>query len=203
MAKRAAPAMRSVIEFGNQRYTAQSVLPASTTSEFYRKVGVPNYLALDVNTRMGAIVADLNGVVDLPPVDLVTNNGTGEHIFDQASVFRNAHNLCRVDGTMIHCLPMTPWVNHGFYNYNPILFRDIAAANKYQVIWLSLCTRWGMGENIKDEAWLFVEKHPDRLVEGVSRAGKDVMLCVIWRKANDDPFRVPIQGKYIGDIEHT
>ena len=26
------------------------------------------------------------------------------------------------------------WVNHGFYNFNPILFFDLAIANNYEVI---------------------------------------------------------------------
>ena len=34
---------------------------------------------------------------------------------------------------MIHMLPFF-LVNHGFYNFNPILFFDLAIANNYQVI---------------------------------------------------------------------
>ncbi|MEQ8736392.1 MAG: hypothetical protein RIC29_15820 [Rhodospirillaceae bacterium] len=37
---------------------------------------------------------------------------------------------------MLHVLPMTPYLNHGFYNYYPTLFSDIAVANKYK--WLFL-----------------------------------------------------------------
>jgi len=199
--KKLAPAIASVIEFGNQRYTAWSVAPADSTVDFYHRAGIVQYLALDVNTRMSAIVADLNSPVDLPPVDLVTNNGTGEHIFDQASVFRNAHDLCAVGGFMIHCLPMTPWVNHGFYNYNPILFRDIAAANGYKVHWLSLCSRFEMGWNISSEAWPFVEKRPTELIDAMRSINGEIMICVIWQKLLDGRFRTPIQGKYLKDVE--
>src|SRR3546814_7323570 len=94
---------------------------------------------------MGAKVVDLNKPIKghhydlLGKFDLVTNNGTGEHIFNQDAVFENVHDLAKVGGAMLHILPMSPWVNHGFYNYNPILFRDIAAANRYEwlFMWVS------------------------------------------------------------------
>lgn len=202
LVKSRVPSIRSVIEFGNQTYTAQSVMPADSTIDFYKKLGIDDYRALDVNTRMGATIADLNYPVHLAPADLVTNDGTGEHIFDQASVFWNIHNLCKPGGVILQILPMSPWVNHGFYNYNPILFRDIAAANGYEWLYLSICNRWKLGRDLKDESWVFVEKHPTRLIEEVASVGGNVFIASIWRKPKAAPFKIPIQGKYVKDVEH-
>ena len=199
----------SVCELGNQRFTAGGDF--TSTEEFYHSLGY-GYTALDVNTNMGARVVDLNKLIrgrhfDLvDKFDLVTNNGTGEHIFNQDAVFENCHDLCKVGGVMLHILPMTPWINHGFYNYNPILFRDLAEANGYEWVFLWLSDRWGnkveIPESDFDEA--FREKHPNSLKEAVSAVigerGCDCMIAAAFRKKADRPFRRPFQGKYMGDI---
>jgi hypothetical protein len=66
--------------------------------------------------------------------DLVTNNGTGEHIFDQCSVFKNMHELTKQGGVMIHCLPCNNYINHGFFSFSPLLFMDLAAINNYDIL---------------------------------------------------------------------
>src|SRR5207248_7626298 len=110
--------------------------------------GFSSYDAIDVNTTYGSIPMDLNR--DLAEhyqftqsYDLVTNIGTGEHIFDQRAVFRNVHQLTNVGGVMLHILPFVNWINHGFYNFHPILFVDLAAANDYEIVKLSVANRWG------------------------------------------------------------
>jgi hypothetical protein len=103
----ALPNHPSVLEIGNQRYTADHQF--TSTKEFYLATGFSRYLALDVNTQRDSIVADLNEPVNLgEQFDLVTNNGTSEHIFNQYSVFRNVHELCAINGIMLHSLPLTP-----------------------------------------------------------------------------------------------
>ncbi len=102
-------------------------------------IGFGSYTAIDVNARHGSLVMDLNENLGSQygfnrRFDLVTNNGTGEHIFDQGAVFRNAHELTKPGGFMIHCLPCNNYVNHGFYSFNPILFMDLAAINDYDII---------------------------------------------------------------------
>lgn len=200
----------AVVELGNQRFTAEG--GHASTEAFYKSLGFENYTALDVNTRMGAVVVDLNDRSAVRKAnlahsaDLVTNNGTGEHIFNQAAVFENCHALCKPGGTMLHILPVSPWVNHGFYNYNPILFRDLAQANGYEWLFFWLSDRWGnraeLDESDFDE--LFREKRPEALERTISQVlaarGGDVSLVVAWKKSNASEFRTPFQGKYVGDI---
>lgn len=118
------------------------------TAAYYKALGFSSYDAIDVNSKYGSLVMDLN--VDLQErygfdrqFDLVTNNGTGEHIFNQYAVFKNAHNLTRVGGIQLYVLPFHNWMNHGFFNFNPILFGDLAAANKYKLLRLSLAISEG------------------------------------------------------------
>src|SRR5512139_885348 len=71
------------------------------TATYYRALGFSQYDAIDVNSKYGSMIMDLN--VDLRETygfetryDLVTNNGTGEHIFNQSMVFKNMHQLTNV-----------------------------------------------------------------------------------------------------------
>lgn len=122
---------------------------AASTQDFYRALGLARYCAIDVNARYGSLVMDLNR--DLAShydfrerFDLVTNNGTSEHVFNQAGVFANAHALCSPRGVMLHVLPFFNYLNHGFFSYNPILFHDLAAANGYEVCRLSIASNHGI-----------------------------------------------------------
>jgi SAM-dependent methyltransferase len=113
------------------------------TEDFYRALGFRDYLAIDVNTKYGSVVMDLNrdlaGELDFRQTfDLVTNLGTGEHVFDQRRVLENVHNLTAPGGVMVHVMPFVNWLNHGFYNFHPVLYTDLASANGYRIheLWL-------------------------------------------------------------------
>ena len=113
------------------------------TATYFRALGFSRYVAIDVNAKYGSLVMDLN--VDIASAyrftekyDLVTNNGTGEHLFNQYAVFKNMHDLTTTGGIMLFVLPFYNWLNHGFFNFNPILFVDLAAANQYEIVRLSL-----------------------------------------------------------------
>lgn len=202
----------TVCELGNQRMTvtpeimADLGITANTTEGFYKALGFAGHVAIDVNTKFGSEVMDLN--VDLRQrygyrnrFDLVTNNGTGEHIFNQCAVFKNVHQLCVPGGVMLHVLPMLPWVNHGFFNYNPILFRDLGLANGYDTLILWIGDRWGNRADLTKEDWVFREKHPKELNAVLREFKNDVMIVCAFRKLHDVAFKIPMQGKYVGDIE--
>jgi hypothetical protein len=120
------------------------------TAEYYLCLGFGHYDAIDINDTYGSLVMDLNQ--DLSVVynfnttyDLVTNNGTGEHIFNQAAILRNLHNLAKVNGIMIHAMPMLNYINHGFYSFHPSLYYSLARANNYRLLGLALAHRRGTG----------------------------------------------------------
>jgi len=145
--------------------------------------------------------------------DYVTNNGTGEHIFDQRTVFENMHNLCKVGGTIICVLPFAPWFNHCFYSYHPQLFRDIVAANgyKWQFMWLAQNTGHYADCKTSMDSWAFYEqkkpRNPISKLEQVydnlhNRDGKaqNVSIVAAYTKTTDQPFQIPFQGRYVNDI---
>lgn len=182
------PDKPSVIEFGSQTlgFKIKEDPLIATAQGFYKKLGFDAYEALDFNDE-GTQKLDLNKILEGPQADLVTNNGTGEHIFNQAAVFTNAHNFCKPGGIMLHILPWINWQNHGFYNFHPILFIDMAEANGYEILQMYAGDRDGN---------IIMEDIPDGEIKKPEPTDKNVMLVVALRKVSQNPFVFPVQGKY-------
>jgi hypothetical protein len=156
-----ARALRAVIErsrgheridlAGLETLAAQPVeARQARAAEYFRLLGFREYQAIDVNDRYGSLVMDLNK--DLAEAydyrrtfALVTNNGTGEHVFNQDTIFRNVHALTRAGGVMIHVMPFVQYVNHGFYSFHPNLYYALALANGYRLLAIGVGARTGHG----------------------------------------------------------
>ena len=111
-------------------------------------IRIYSYSSIDINGAYNSHKFDLNKNIFekynfKEKFDLVINNGTGEHIFDQYNFFLNFHNLTKINGLMLSILPFIDWINHGFYNFNPIFFADLAASNKYDILKISFANRNG------------------------------------------------------------
>lgn len=170
----------SVCELGSQLFRADGArYPAR---DWYGRIGCGRYESIDGN-GFGTIQADLNHPLLLPwrvredgatyanvptEFDLVTDFGTGEHIFNQAQVWATLHDLARSGGYIAFDRPKTGWENHGFYNINDTLILDIAAANQYTIVHMA------------------TNEFP----------GKGDMLCGVLQRHGNDAFVFPQQGKY-------
>lgn len=64
---------------------------------------------------------------------LTTNHGTTEHLIGQDNAFRLMHDLTAVGGYMMHTVPCTGQVNHGFFSYSPVFFSSLVKANDYEM----------------------------------------------------------------------
>lgn len=158
----------SVCELGDQWMSCTN--PPSLAEPFYRALGCGRYVSIDGNGR-GTVTADLNWPLSsraLGTFDLVTDFGTGEHIFDQAQVWRTMHELVRPGGYLVFDRPLAGYGEHCFYVTNECLYRDVASANRYEVL-------------------TFEKKQTPRgwLARGVFRRPTVVAA-----------FRVPQQGRY-------
>jgi SAM-dependent methyltransferase len=230
----------------------------------YRAMGFAEYVAIDINTLYGSLVMDLNEDIAktygyLRTFDLVTNFGTGEHVFNQSTVFRNMHQLAKPGGLLAFNLPFFNNINHGFFNFSPGLFLDLAHANDYELVHLALTCgdsevvvrplpatdprvdAWRWGElplmldltafsaparaarpkpmhlrwrhalgRLKRRAIRMPEPEikPRKLarlqlgeaVAALSAIADDVQVAGILRKTRDNPFAIPMQGKYVAAI---
>lgn len=185
------PENPTVLELGTQTLTfrmdTEEAKHIETTEQFYAHLGFSAYCAVDTNGQ-GDMDLDLNQVHTVGPANLVTNNGTGEHIFNQAAVFETMHNSCAPDGVMIHVLPSINWRNHGFYNFNPILFYDLAHENGYTLVSIYHTDRNGENESPCD----FKEiKKPEPTEH-------NLFVVAVFHKRSSGAFKYPTQQKYRG-----
>jgi hypothetical protein len=166
---------------------------------FYAATFAPSRLvAVDWNGTPSALRQDLNETLDLDETfDVVINHGTAEHIFNIAQVFRTIHYRCEVGGLMVHDAPFTGWIDHGFYCLHPTLFYDLAMANCYEVVKVAIHT-------IEGQQIIPVDgrDHVARLA-AAGKIPQNAMLFVAFRKLNDAPFKVPMQGYYARTISEA
>ena len=143
--------------------------------------------------------------------DMVTNSGTGEHVFDTCQFFRNVHEVTKPGGLMMHAMPWSGWHDHGFYSYHPGFYRDIARANGYTLVDMAV---GGVGCSffirIKDKlaaAHFIAEFHAasDNIVNlnGFTAQMQHVTICTVFRKGKTNrPFQIPIQGRYVANLKN-
>jgi hypothetical protein len=96
------------------------------------------YHAFDVCPAPKTELLDLN-FDSLPEMhreryDVVLNFGTTEHIFNQWNCFTVIHEATKVGGVIYCVLPMTGYLDHGYFCYTPLFFKDLASANEYEIV---------------------------------------------------------------------
>ncbi len=123
-------------ELGNQKVKFQ--YPRIPAKKYYEGLGVQEHVSIDLNAQDGALPIDL----DFPLPDylvnrfhIVTNYGTLEHVNNQYQGFKNVHDLCKVEGVMIHSFPpIGHWEGHGRYYYNEEFVEHLAGLCDYEII---------------------------------------------------------------------
>ncbi len=115
---------------------------------FYAALGLGEYSSIDINGQLNSLPFDLNSCIEeryafTQRFDLVTNNGTTEHLFNQQAVFDNIHRLTSVGGLMLHTVPFLNYINHCFFNYSPTFFYNLAVANNYALLALGIGVKEG------------------------------------------------------------
>lgn len=152
--------------------------------------------AIDFHGTDRALKIDLNNPIHLDRrFQVILNLGTAEHIFNVAQVFKTIHDHAAPNCVMIHGLPFSGWVDHGFFNFNPTFYWDLAAANRYTVC-----------------AAAYAELKPLKLVQLRGREsiidmvkqdqiGKNSLIYVVLRKSlHESDFCTPIQGYYANTV---
>jgi len=153
------------------------------------------YSAVDPGTPGSRFRFDLNEPVPIAEqFDLVLNIGTAEHIFNVYQFFKTAHERTVAGGLMMHSSPFTGWPDHGFFNFQPTFFFDLARANGYEILSF-ICGK------ISPLEYVQVPSHdeiPHLIKAGKIPAGSHVN--VVFRKMANADFKVPMQAYYAGAL---
>jgi len=163
--------------------------------ELHTALGM-SYACVDLDPSFNSIPLDLN--FDETPAehvgryDLVTNHGTSEHIMNQYNVFKMMHDLTKPGGYMLHAVPFTVHLEHGFFNYQPNFFQALARYNSYNVIGVWVGPDWQLASLVPWESTLL-----DYLV---LNAKTTHLLVAMLQRVHETPFCVPFQSVYEGMI---
>lgn len=162
----------SVCELGDQWVTHE--LPHRLASDWYQEIGCGRYVSIDGNGR-GTVTFDLNRKwkeAKVKQFDLVTDFGTGEHIFNQAEVWRTIHLLTRPRGFIAFDHPSHGYEGHGFYRIDECLYQALADANRYNVV---------------------------RLEKAKTTRGE--LVRGVFEKTQETKFQAPQQGRYLKALQ--
>lgn len=150
------------------------------------------YDCIDIDAKFGSLALDLN--FDSVPAQyrgrfgLTTNHGTTEHLLNQYNAFKVIHDLTKPGGLMLHGLPFTVHLEHGFFNYQPNFFEALARYNSYRTLGIWIAVDWTLAS--------FIPWEPQLLDFLTLNAKTTHLLLVIQQKMHDTEFCVPIQGVY-------
>ncbi len=108
--------------------------PARPQAEVYTALGFTEYVSVDYGDARADVHHDLNQPLELGRrFAAVTNFGTAEHIFDATTALRSQYRHLDVGGLAQLVLPTFGEINHGFYNFHPTLWTDLAVANAMEI----------------------------------------------------------------------
>ncbi len=147
------------------------------------------YVAVDGDPGPRRIIADLNRPLRLgQQFDTCINNGTSEHVFDQANFYEMMHNHTRPGGLMIHWTPGIGWVDHGMFSAQPGYFFDLARANNYDIRCVMLANATAAVQIASGSDY----------ARAIGQAGSlsESLLCAALVKSDNRPFVAPMQGMF-------
>jgi hypothetical protein len=163
-------------ELGNQR------IGNKPAKEAYLTYGVQDHVAIDLNGKDGAMPLNLDDPVPFMfagQFDVITNYGTSEHVNDQYHLFKNAHDMCKVNGIIINIVPREGhWPGHCRYYYTELFKESLAEACDYELVHSALLDQgyYGPPKNLlaftfRKRREEFISRERFRQVEGLVDSG--------------------------------
>lgn len=112
---------------------------------------------------------------------LIIDTGTLEHCFNVGTAFKNMCEMTKVGGLIVTASPFTK-MNHGYYNFCPVLYFDGFLKNGFEIIEIFL--QDGRGRVIR--------------LEDITKKNipiRATMMCLA-KKIENKQWKWPIQDKY-------
>ena len=176
-------------------YLSDSGIGRAPSRHLHEQLGF-KYDCVDIDGNFGSLTLDIN-FDPVPPAyrnkyGLTTNHGTTEHVLNQHNAFKMIHDFTAPGGYMLHALPFTVHLEHGFFNYQPNLFDALAHFNSYKTLGVWIGPDWTLSSLVPWEP---------RLLDYMTLNSKTThLLVVLQQKLHDTEFCVPVQGVYEGGL---
>jgi hypothetical protein len=139
--------------------------------------------------------------------DIVFNFGTSEHVIGQYNCFKIMHDAAKVGGLIYNEVPFTGYLDHGYFNYQPRFFYDLALANGYEIIDVAISDPTGF-ESMKERV---IDVYEQRGISVSSRCGQWMNtsvptsgIGVLYRKNHNASFKVGLEiSTTVGAVKHN
>jgi hypothetical protein len=167
---------------------------------FFKMLGFDEVVTVDCSDFEGCnFVYDLNKN-SLPSelkgrFDMVMDLGTMEHVFHIPHFFKNIFEALKMGGRVVHTLPSSNFIDHGFYSFSPTLFWDFYRANRFDVNRIDVMHYY-------PDAKIPAFHHPyrpelsQRFSEGQLKDGLYGTLCIATKKTDSSADQIPQQSSY-------
>lgn len=169
-----------------------------TDTAFFKALGFTSVMALDFSDYEGAeLIGDLNacGLNVDEQFDLVVDTGTLEHIFHIPNALANIYDLLDVNGRVIHVLPASNRLEHGFYMFSPTLFWDYYQANEFVIEKSFLMRNYYYKGHMLWELYSMFPGELDWLSMGKLNGDSYSNIFVTQKQAESTNARVPNQRR--------
>lgn len=172
-----------------------------TDMDLFLSIGFNNIDSLDYSDfEQCTIMHDLNK--DVPDrlhdkYDLIFDVGTSEHIFNLPKVLENYNKMLKVGGRIIHFLPSTNCVEHGFYMFSPTLFWNYYSANDWDIKDCLFVKYSQHGHNYLMDVYKYVPGCLDKFSYGGLNKGIYYVFVVV-KKTDKSTYDASVQqGVYL------
>jgi SAM-dependent methyltransferase len=157
------------------------------------RIDIDNYEQVDE-------ILDLNDTTTpdrlLRAFDTIIDFGTLEHVYHIPNAMSHISRMIRPLGRVIHMLPASNCVEHGFYSFSPTFIRDHYLAAEYQIKILYLCK---LPRRFERAPWTLYE-YPTNFQDTfpIGRLGQGIFVIFAIVVAPEQPVigSVPQQGFY-------
>jgi len=130
--------------------------------------------------------------------DIILDSGTLEHVFNLPQALSNIYDMLKIGGRVIHLLPASNYVDHGFYAFSPTLFYDYYTANKWSIETSRIVE---LTRRHDVDPWRVYEYTPG-ILNSLSAGGFDKgylinVFFVITKMENSTADTIPQQSRYL------
>ncbi len=153
-----------------------------------------SYTSIDLNEVDGSIPVDLNmwpnDSLPKQQYDVVTNEGTTEHVTNQMNAFAIIHYLTRPGGIMIHEIPILHFAAHAMTVITPLFLKRLIDGNNYQIIHATM-----KAHNVSDARAFHHDpclEFLERFTDTMERSTLAAMAYVVLKKQDNAAYVPPL-----------
>ena len=128
--------------------------------------------------------------------EMVFDIGVVEHVCDIFQALCNCMQMVKPGGTVMHIVPLHGWHNMTYFNFQPMFFQEVYAANGFEPT-RTYINYYPQYDEWRDRPMLYREyQYGDEMVFQIPR--KLTNICFFARKSSTvEPPVKPIQGFYL------